>query len=66
MAGFSKQFQYEIKIVFNADKELTIEELSNLEGHLTLQIDEPYNSNQENEDYSTELVSYEIGAVNDN
>ena len=66
MAGFSKQFQYEIKIVFNADKELTIEELSNSEGHLTLQIDEPYNSNQENEDYSTELVSYEIGAVNDN
>ena len=66
MAGFSKQFQYEIKIVFNADKELTIEELSNLEGHLTLQIDEPHNSSQENEDYSTELVSYEIGAVNDN
>lgn len=56
--------KYEIKIVFSADKELTIEELSNLEGHLTLQIEEPYNSNQENEDYSTELVSYEIGVSN--
>ena len=44
---------YEIKLSFETYRDLTADELSNLEGHLTLQIEEPANADQEDEDYET-------------
>lgn len=49
---------YEIKLSFQTDRDLTAEELDNLEGALTLQIEEPTNSDQEDEDYQTKFISY--------
>jgi hypothetical protein len=51
---------YEIKISFQTYRDLTAEELSNLETALTLQIEEPTNSDQEDEDYETKLVGYSV------
>jgi hypothetical protein len=51
---------YEIKISFQTYRDLTAEELANLEGHLLLQIQEPANADQEDEDYETTAINYSI------
>ncbi len=55
--------QYKIEITFNTDKELNENQLSNLEGHLLLQIDEPYDQEQELENYTTQNTTYKIERV---
>jgi hypothetical protein len=51
---------YEIKLSFQTHRDLTAEELSNLEGHLLLQIEEPTNADQEDEDYEAKSINFSI------
>ncbi len=46
---------YEFKLSFQTYRDLTADELANLEGALTLQIQEPTNADQEDEDYETKF-----------
>ena len=55
--------QYKIEITFTTDQELNENQLSNLEGHLLLQIDEPYDQEQELENYTTQNTTYKIERV---
>jgi hypothetical protein len=55
---------YKIEITFKVEKELTESELSNLEGHLLLQIDEPYNEENEPENYNATDTTYKIEKIN--
>lgn len=55
--------RYKIEITFSTDQELNKNQLSNLEGHLLLQIDEPYDQNQEPENYTTQNTAYKIERV---
>ncbi len=51
---------YEFKLSFQTYRELTADELANLEGALTLQIQEPTNADQEDEDYETKFINCTI------
>ena len=55
--------EYKITITFKADRPLTSYELNALEGNLMLQIDEPTNADQENEDYATSNATYKTERV---
>ena len=55
---------YKIEITFKVEKELTESELSNLEGHLLLQLDEPYNEDNEPENYNAIDTTYKIERIN--
>jgi len=55
--------KYKIEITFKVEKELTESELSNLEGHLLLQIDEPYNEDNEAENYTATDTTYKIERI---
>ena len=54
---------YRIEITFLADRDLSNEEISDLEGHLLLQIDEPYDQNNEPETYITKDATYKIERI---
>jgi hypothetical protein len=51
---------YEIKLSFQTYRDLTQQELMDLENALTLQIEEPTNSDQEDEDYETKSINYSV------
>lgn len=51
---------YEIKLSFQTYRELTSQESTQLINNLLLQIEEPTNSNQEDEDYETKIINYSI------
>lgn len=51
---------YEFKLSFQTYRDLTQQELMDLENALTLQIEEPVNSNQENEEYETKFINCTI------
>ncbi len=48
---------YEIKLSFQTYRELTSQESTQLINNLLLQIEEPTNSDQENEDYETKIIN---------
>lgn len=52
--------QYKIEIKFSTDKELSFDELVNLENALTLQIEEPTDYDQNDENYETNEITYYI------
>ena len=54
---------YKVEITFATDRDLTPEELDNLEGHLVLQINEPTNEDNENETYETKEITYKMEEV---
>jgi hypothetical protein len=52
--------QYKIEIKFSTDKELSFDELVILENAITLQIEEPTDYDQNDEDYGTSEITYYI------
>ena len=54
---------YKVEITFATDRDLTPDELDNLEGNLTLQINEPTNEDNEDETYETKEIAYKIEEV---
>jgi hypothetical protein len=54
---------YRIEITFKSDRDLSVDELSNLEGHLLLQIDEPYDQNSEPETYASKDATYKMERI---
>ena len=52
--------KYKIEIKFSTDKELSFDELVNLENAITLQIEEPTDYDQNDEDYKTSEINYYI------
>jgi hypothetical protein len=50
---------YTTTITFETDRELTDEELNQLEGNLMLQVQEPTNEHNEAEEYETQLLNIE-------
>jgi hypothetical protein len=54
---------YKVEINFTTDRDLTPDELDNLEGHLVLQINEPTNEDNEDETYETKEITYKIEEV---
>jgi hypothetical protein len=52
--------RYKIEIKFTANRELTFDELVNLENAINLQIDEPTDYDQNDEDYETSETTYYI------
>ena len=52
--------KYKIEITFSTDKELSFDELVNLENAITLQIEEPTDYDQNDEDYKTSEINYYI------
>ena len=54
---------YKIEITFATDRDLTPDELDNLEGHLILQINEPTNEDNEDETYETKEITYKIERI---
>jgi len=52
--------RYKIEIKFSTDKELSFDELVNLENAITLQIEEPTDYDQNDEDYETSEITYYI------
>jgi hypothetical protein len=61
IAGFKN---YKVEINFTTDRDLTPDELDNLEGHLVLQINEPTNEDNEDETYETKEINYKIEKTN--
>jgi hypothetical protein len=55
---------YKVEINFTTDRDLTPDELDNLEGHLVLQINEPTNEDNEDETYETKEINYKIEKTN--
>jgi len=55
--------QYKIEITFTTDKDLSADQLANLENAILLQIDEPMDYDQNAEDYETSLTTYEIERI---
>lgn len=51
---------YEFKLSFQTYRDLTLEETTQLMNNLLLQIEEPTNSDQEDEDYETKIINYSI------
>jgi hypothetical protein len=58
-----ESFDYEGTIRFTTDKELTNEQLAQLIDLITLQIVEPVDENQEDEDYSTRNAEVTVKEV---
>lgn len=56
--------RYKIEIKFTANRELTFDELVNLENAINLQIDEPTDYDQNDEDYETSETTYYIQKEN--
>jgi len=54
---------YRIEITFVANRDLSNEEISDLEGHLLLQIDEPYDQNNEAETYATKDATFKMERI---
>ena len=54
---------YKVEITFATDRDLTPEELDNLEGHLILQINEPTNEDNEDETYETKEITYKMERI---
>lgn len=54
---------YKVEITFATDRDLTPEELDNLEGHLILQINEPTNEDNEDETYETKEINYKMERI---
>ena len=51
---------YEVKLSFQTYRDLTLKETTQLINNLLLQIEEPTNSDQEDEDYETKIINYSI------
>jgi hypothetical protein len=58
-----ESFDYEGKIRFTTDKQLTQEQLNQLMDIISLQIIEPVDADQEDEDYSTRGVEVTVKEV---
>jgi hypothetical protein len=56
--------RYKIEIKFTANRELTLDELVNLENAINLQIEEPTDYDQNAEDYETSEITYYIQREN--
>ena len=56
--------RYKIEIKFTADRELTSDELVNLDNAINLQIDEPTDYDQNDETYETSEITYYIQREN--
>ena len=56
--------RYKIEIKFTADRELSFDELVNLENAINLQIEEPTDYDQNDEDYETSEITYYIQKEN--
>jgi len=54
---------YKIEITFSTYQELTNGQLFDLEGAITLQINEPTDYNQNDEDYETSQITYKMEEV---
>ena len=54
---------YKMEINFATDRDLTPDELDNLEGNLTLQINEPTNEDNEDETYETKEITYKMERI---
>jgi adenine specific DNA methylase Mod len=52
--------RYKIEIKFTADRELSFDELVNLENAINLQIEEPTDYDQNDETYQTSDITYYI------
>jgi hypothetical protein len=52
--------RYKIEIKFTADRELTFDELVNLDNAINLQIEEPTDYDQKDETYQTSDITYFI------
>ena len=61
--GNAEAFDYEGTIRFTTDRELTNEQLAQLIDLITLQIVEPVDENQEDEDYSTRNAEVTVKEV---
>ena len=61
--GNAEAFDYEGTIRFTTDKQLTQEQLNQLMDIIALQIIEPVDENQEDEDYSTRNAEVTIKEV---
>ena len=55
--------RYKIEIKFTADRELSFDELVNLDNAINLQIEEPTDYDQNAEDYETSQTTYEIERI---
>ena len=55
--------KYKIEITFSTDQELTNGELFDLEGAITLQINEPTDYNQNDVSYETKEITYKMEEV---
>ena len=55
--------QYKIEIKFSTDKELSFDELVNLENAITLQIEEPTDYDQNDVSYQTSQITYKMEEV---
>jgi hypothetical protein len=56
--------RYKIEIKFTADRELSFDELVNLDNAINLQIEEPTDYDQNAEDYETSEITYYIQREN--
>ena len=56
--------RYKIEIKFTADRELTSDELVNLDNAINLQIEEPTDYDQNDETYETNEITYYIQKEN--
>lgn len=56
--------RYKIEIKFTADRELSFDELVNLDNAINLQIEEPTDYDQNDEDYQTSEITYYIQKEN--
>jgi hypothetical protein len=56
--------RYKIEIKFTADRELSFDELVNLENAINLQIEEPTDYDQNDETYETKEITYYIQKEN--
>ena len=52
--------RYKIEIKFSTDRELSFEELVNLDNAITLQVEEPTDYDQNAETYETSEITYYI------
>jgi hypothetical protein len=55
--------RYKIEIKFTADRELSFDELVNLDNAINLQIEEPTDYDQNAEDYETSQITYKMEEV---
>jgi hypothetical protein len=56
--------RYKIEIKFTADRELSFDELVNLDNAINLQIEEPTDYDQNDETYETSEITYYIQKEN--